>query len=160
MTPNVPSSYSEALRSIQDREFQKTRKHREQQWRANRTYADPQILLFERLLVRRMGNLGVPMFANEVMRSAERQQQLFKDGFSRLGALGPHMSGMAVDIIHATKAWNIDRKAWDLVGHVGEEIIAQEGLSIRWGGHWKSPWDPAHWERIEWRNVPSETIPF
>lgn len=158
MKTDLPSTYRDALRGIADREFLQTPKYKEQQWRAIRASVDPQILTFERLLVRRMGNLGVPMFCAEAMRSAQRQAELKKQGFSKLSS-GPHMVGMAVDIVHSTRAWDIPEKAWALVGHVGKEIIAQEGLSIRWGGDWKF-YDPAHWERIDWQSVPSHVMPF
>lgn len=159
MTPNVPTNYRDALRGIVDREFLKTRKYRDQQWRAIRPAADPQILLFERLLVRRMLKIGVPMYATEVMRDKERQAELVKQKRSQLYD-GPHMHGMAVDVVHSLKLWDMTKMQWDLIGHVGKEIIAQEGLSIRWGGDWKTLWDPAHWEREDWRNIPSELIPY
>lgn len=159
MTPDVPANYRDALRGIADTEFLKTRKYREQQWRAIRTQADPQILLFERLLVRRMLKIGVPMFASEVMRGAERQAQLFKEGRSKLTS-GPHMAGMAVDIIHSVRAWDMSKLQWDLIGHVGKDVARSEGLQIKWGGDWKTFYDPAHWEREDWHNVPSEIIPY
>jgi len=151
--PNVPSTLRDALGTIQDADFLKTKRYREQQWRADRKGADPQILLFERLLVRRMKNVNVPVFANEVMRSQKRQEELFKEGHSKVKEYGPHTRGAAVDIIHALRGWEIDRKAWSLIGHVGKEIIAQESLNIRWGGDW-SFYDPAHWELIDWRDHP------
>lgn len=160
MVPNVPTTYRDALRGIVDRDFMKVPKYTSQQWTAIRSGVDPQILTLERLLVRRMGRLGVPMFCVEGLRSSSRQEELKKKGFSKLSS-GPHMVGMAVDIVHGTRAWDIPRLAWDLVGHVGKEIIAQEGLSITWGGDWKDPWDPAHWERTGWRNVATSGImPF
>lgn len=159
MTPDLPDTYREALRGLVDRDFLKSRKYREQQWRAIRAGVDPQMLLFERLLIRRMGKLGVPMFTSEAMRSAERQAKLKAEGRSML-ANGPHMHGMAVDIVHSIKAWDLHKRQWDLIGHVGLEIVAQEGLSIRWGGEWKTFYDPAHWEREDWHNATDELAPF
>lgn len=153
MQPTVPDTYRDALRGIADREFLKTAKYRDQQWRADRKRLDPQLLLFERLLVRRMAKIGVPMFTSEAMRSPARQAQLKADGRSQL-TNGPHMSGYAVDVVHSVHGWEIPRKAWDLVGHVGKEIMLQEGLDLTWGGDWNF-YDPAHWERRNWQNYPA-----
>lgn len=150
MSPNLPDTYQGALRSIEDRSFLLSPKYREQSWRADWTNVDDRIQEFSTLLVRRMANLGVPMFVSEARRSAKRQRELKAKGFSKL-TNGPHMHGMAVDIIHSTKAWDISRKAWDLVGHVGKEIAVQKGYKLTWGGDWSNPWDPAHWEIKDWR---------
>lgn len=154
----VPANYRDALRGIADPQFLRTPKYREQQWRADRNGLDPQLLLFERMLVRRALQAGIPLFCSEAIRSAKRQQELFVKGFSKLTA-GPHMKGMAVDIIHSVRAWEMDRKQWDLIGHIGKDIIQSEGLEIRWGGDWTTFWDPAHWEREDWHNVPSPLHP-
>lgn len=153
MIPLVPETYREALKGMQDPEFLTTKKYREQQWRADRKGVDPQILLFERLLVRRMHNIGVPMFANEAMRDHKRQQELFDEGFSKIRRDGPHGRGCAVDVIHGLNGWEIPEKCWSLIGHVGKQIVLQEGLRIRWGGDWKF-YDPAHWEREDWQSLP------
>ncbi|UIB81408.1 hypothetical protein [Flyfo microvirus Tbat2_98] len=153
MTNPLPSTFQEALRGIQDAPFLKTRRYQEQQWRADRKGAMEEILFFERLLVRRMKAVSVPVFAAEVMRSQARQKELYEDGFSKVAEYGPHTRGAAVDIIHSIKGWDIPQKAWSLIGHIGKEIIAQEGLKMRWGGDWKF-YDPAHWEMVDWKDQP------
>jgi len=151
--PNVPDTYRDQLAAIRAPDFCEGIKYREQQWRAERKGADPRILTFERLLVRRMRNLNIPMFASEVMRSQQRQLLLWTEGHSRVKEYGPHTRGAAVDIIHGIHGWNIPKKAWSLVGHIGKEIIAQESLGMRWGGDWDF-YDPAHWELTDWKNHP------
>lgn len=158
MTPKVPDTFREALASIQDKDFLTTRKYREQHWgpphrKTDRNGVDPQILFFERVLQRRMRNLNVPVFGTELMRTQQRQLMLWTEGHSKVKEYGPHTRGAAVDIIHSLKGWEIDRKAWALIGHVGKEIIAQEGLGIRWGGDWTF-YDPAHWELTNWKDHP------
>lgn len=150
MIPQVPETLKAALSAIQDPEFLTTKKYREQQWRAERKGVDPQILLFERLLVRRLHNIGVPMFASEAMRSQERQAEVYRQGHSKIKSSGPHTVGCAVDVIHSLNGWEIPEKSWALIGHVGKEICLREGLRIRWGGDWKF-YDPAHWEREDWK---------
>lgn len=153
MKPTVPETYRQALVGMQDSEFLATRKYQEQQWRAERSNVDPQLLLFERLLVRKMQNIGVPMFCSEARRSHERQAEVFRQGHSKIKKNGPHTLGYAVDIIHGIRGWDIPEKAWALVGHVGKEICQSEGLTLRWGGDWKF-YDPAHWERSDWERLP------
>ena len=66
----------------------------------------------------------------------------------------PHNYGLAVDIIHGTKAWDLTRKQWEIVGHMGKEVAAQLGVKVVWGGDWKF-YDPAHWELANWRDIGS-----
>ncbi|MBX8785568.1 M15 family metallopeptidase, partial [Ochrobactrum sp. GRS2] len=64
--------------------------------------------------------------------------------------------GMAVDIIHGTKAYDLDRKAWSLLSHIGKEISVQAGIPVTWGGDWKF-YDPAHWELKNWKALREKT---
>lgn len=155
----VPATYGDALRGIIDRGFLGSRKWQEQQWRANREGIHPDIREFETLLVRRMAKIGVPMFAAEVVRTPERQNELYALGNSKAKAgQSPHQFGLAADIVHSVKGWNLDRKAWALIGHVGKELAQQRGLKITWGGDWEF-YDPAHWEVTFWKQV-KEDFPW
>lgn len=147
----VPRNYEEALRGLQDPVMLRSDRYQTQQHRANREGADPTILEFERLLVKRLGKILVPVFATEVWRNPEYQDELYRQGRSKAPAgLSPHNHGMAVDIVHSVRAWSLHEKEWDLIGHVGKELAAQKGFAIEWGGDWKF-YDPAHWEIKDWR---------
>lgn len=148
----VGPGYDDALRAMMDRAFLKSQIYQEQQWRANRDGLHPWLLEFGPLLVRRMAKLGVPMFCHCAVRSAEDQAKAFAEGHSKLRD-GPHMYGLAIDVVHGTRAWGLTRRQWDLVGHVGEELAKQRGLELEWGGRWRNPWDPAHWQVRGWRTV-------
>lgn len=138
--------YPDALRSIVNKPYLKSPKYQEQQWRAVRTGVHPDILDFERLFIRRMASFGVPMFASEMMRTPERQAELIRQGHSWATVeTAMHPKGRAVDIIHSILAWDLQKKAWDMIGHIGKEVALQNGLRLVWGGDWKK-WDPAHWE--------------
>lgn len=136
--------------------FLASRKYQEQQFRANRTGVHPDILEFEKRFIRRMAKLDVPMFASEVMRDAERQNDLYALGNSKAkGGQSPHQYGCAIDLVHSVHGWNLDRKAWELIGHVGQEIVQMAGLqivSLAWGGDWQF-YDPAHWQIDGWKQV-------
>lgn len=146
------------LRDMRDRAFVASERYQEQQWRAQREWSErgetraahPELLEFERKLIKRMAKLGVPMFAFCVYRNGRQQELLKEQGLSKAGAgFSPHQYGLAVDIVHGTKAWNLSRKQWALVGHIGKEVAAQLGIKVRWGGDWAF-YDPAHWELADW----------
>lgn len=134
-----------------DRPFLASQNWQQQQWRANREGAHPFIIEFERVFIKRMAKLGVPMFGHCVIRTAEEQDNLFALGNSRARAgQSPHNFGCAVDLVHSVKAWNLDRKQWALVGHVGKEIGNRLQVKVDWGGDWDF-YDPAHWEIDLWK---------
>lgn len=136
-----------------DRSFLASERYKGQQTRAIRAGAHPDLLEFERVLVKRMAKLGIPMFAHCVMRDGEEQNLLFVTGRSKARAgQSPHQYGLAVDVVHGVKAWDLTRKQWDIVGHVGKEVAAQLGVKVEWGGDWKF-YDPAHWELADWRDI-------
>ncbi len=152
-------TYADAVRDIRNLDFCLSQKFFEQQQRADRVGAHPDILEFEKTLVRRLRKLGVPMFAHCVMRGEQDQHMAFVSGHS-LARWGdsPHNFGCAVDLIHGTRAWSIPRKSWEVIGHVGKEASAAKGIPIVWGGDFKRLWDPAHWELANWRNRVHEIV--
>lgn len=138
--------------------FMQSRKYTEQQWRAKREGAHPDLLEFERLLVKRLAKLGVPVFASEVWRDKSRQAELYVKGFTKAPpGKSPHQHGMAVDIVHSTKGWELTPRQWQLIGHLGKELAASKGIKITWGGDFKSLYDPAHWELANWKELANVT---
>ncbi|MBB4952251.1 hypothetical protein H4S14_000293 [Agrobacterium vitis] len=154
ISPPDGEKYSAELRGMIDRSFIASDRHKGQHNRADRSRVHPEIVEFERVFIKRMAKLGVPMFAHCVYRSDTEQQRLYVRGNSRAKpGQSPHAYGFAVDLVHGTKAWDLTRKQWDLVGHVGKEVAASLGLHVVWGGDW-SFYDPAHWELAGWRSLP------
>lgn len=149
----LDEAYGDALRNMRHRAFCYSQKYGEQQARADRAGAQPEILEFERRLVKRAFKLGVPLFAHAVVRRSVDQNRLFREGKSHARAgESPHNYGAAVDLIHGTKAWALSRKQWAIIGHLGKEVAAQMGVAVVWGGDWKF-YDPAHWELANWRDI-------
>lgn len=149
--PPDGDKYAGELRGMADRPFLSSRRYTGQQARADRSLADLDILDFESRLISRFKKLGVPLFAHAVQRSDADQDALFRGGLSKAKAgESPHNHGMAVDIVHSTKAWDLSRKQWSIVGHVGSEVAAALGIKLVWGGSWAF-YDPAHWELRNWR---------
>lgn len=159
LTPkDVPATFLQSFRRIADRDFLLTPAYKNAQLRAIRKDADPRILEFEKAFVKRCHGMGIPMFANEVIRTADRQKMLKLAGRSKTDD-GPHMYGMAVDLVHCKFAWDMSVKEWAFLGHIGKEVAQQLGLRIVWGGDWRF-YDPAHWEIAQWRQQKSRVIPF
>ncbi len=147
------SAYASDLRGMSNRSFCFTERYGDQQRRADRSGADPRILEFESKLIGRAFKLGVPLFAHCVVRGSQDQNQLFREGRSKARAgESPHNFGAAVDIVHSLKAWDLTRKQWEIIGHLGNEAAASIGVKVTWGGTWKF-WDPAHWELADWRSI-------
>ena len=142
---------------MMNRKFIQSQKYKDQQMRAVRDGAHPDILEFEKRLITRMRKQDVPLFCLYLWRGEDEQNALFVRGHSkaRFGQ-SPHNYGMAVDIIHGTKAYDLDRKAWSLLGHIGKEISVQAGIPVTWGGDWKF-YDPAHWELKNWKALREKT---
>lgn len=151
-------TYREALQALRDKPFCQGVKYTEQQMRADRDGAHPDILWFERTFVARMKRLDVPLFAATVWRGKDDQNAAYVKGVSKARyPYSPHNKGCAVDIVHGTKGWDLSERQWAIIGHIGHEIAAANGLKLTWGGKDhaddKFGWDPAHWELSDWRDI-------
>ena len=166
----LPGKFKEALEGIRDIERLASQKYQEQQLRAEKEGAHPDIVGgvkpstkpgfwvecrgFEPVFRRRMAALGVPMYAFCVWRSDDEQAKELAEGDSDAGpGQSPHQFGCAVDMIHSVKGWGLNGQQWAVSGHVGKEVAKSLGLNIVWGGDWSDPWDPAHFELRDWRIV-------
>lgn len=152
--PNVPvTNNASAMRAMLDRQFCLGEKYKAQQHRAVRESAHPDILEFEKRLVTRMRKQWVPLFCVCLWRNERDQNAAFVLGHSKAKfGQSAHNFGMAVDIIHGTKGYELHSKSWALLGHIGKEISVQSGIEITWGGDWQF-YDPAHWELREWKTL-------
>ncbi|RWQ34082.1 MAG: M15 family peptidase [Mesorhizobium sp.] len=149
--PDADAGLRQSLASIADRKFCEGVKYSEQQLRADREGAHPDVIEFGRLLVKRMRKLNVPMFESCMWRTMDDQQAAYVLGNSKAKpGESPHNYGCATDVIHGIRGWDLSRQQWAIVGHVGKELAAQRGFKMIWGGDWKF-YDPAHWELAGWR---------
>lgn len=142
---------STALDAIVDRGRLASPAFARQQWQAVVEGAHPDILEFRRCLIREMSDKhGVPMWAHNIVRTNSEQEVLFARGVTKArGGESPHNWGMAVDIVHSVKLWDMDKRSWAMIGHIGKEVAKAKSIPITWGGDWKF-YDPAHWELREW----------
>lgn len=142
------------LLGLRDRAFMMGEKYAGQQLRASREGSRPEIVKFHDAFQRQLRALGVPMFAFTFIRSSSAQDAAYAAGNSRAQAgESPHNYGMAVDIVHSRRAWDLTRAEWNLIGHIGKDVAARNQLRIDWGGDWETIYDPAHWEMRRWRSL-------
>jgi hypothetical protein len=118
----------------------------------------PEIVEFWRAMQKACAGRNIPVLAFEMLRTPQRQDQLYKEGRSKArGYSSPHQFGCAVDIVHAVDYWQISKKQWDIIGAIGKEVARKRHLKIEWGGDWDGEdgrpkfWDPAHWQLENWR---------
>jgi hypothetical protein len=88
---------------------------------------------------------GIELAVVESFRTHAKQSEYFGMGrkYTRSkGGKSKHQYGLAVDvvpIVDSVAMWD-DVALWKRIGVAGEK------LGLRWGGRWRSPYDPAHFE--------------
>lgn len=114
-------------------------------------WVHPQIVEFWKAMHKECSARRIPIKAFEFLRTRERQDELHAQGRSNARAgQSPHQYGLAVDIISATKGWDLSKKQWDVIGSIGKEIARKRNIKLEWGGDWEF-WDPAHWQIADWK---------
>lgn len=96
-------------------------------------------------LINALRNVGVPVIIQHLggRRTMAEQQALYADPRKVTSTLNSrHLSGMAFDI----DVWGMSRDSipgwfWEIVGP-----WAEKSLQLRWGGRWRNPYDPGHFE--------------
>lgn len=89
----------------------------------------------------------------EGLRTIERQKILVNSGASQT-MNSRHLTGHAVDL----GAWIEDEVRWDWplyaqINDAMQKAAKELGISVEWGGAWKSFKDGAHWQ-LPWKNYP------
>lgn len=97
------------------------------------------------MLIDRCKAQGIELAIVETYRTHAKQAEYYKMGnkFTRFkGGRSRHQYGLAVDVVPMVKGqpqWK-NKRLWKKMGRIGEK------LGLRWGGRWKRPYDPAHFE--------------
>jgi hypothetical protein len=88
---------------------------------------------------------GIELAVVESFRTHAKQSEYFGMGrkYTRSkGGKSKHQYGLAVDVVPVVDGvaqWD-DIRLWRRIGVIGER------MGLRWGGRWKAPYDPAHFE--------------
>lgn len=113
-----------------------------------------QVKAFE--LIARAASAGVPVLIICTLRTREEQVVNVKNGVSKTMdskhlPQSPFNKALAIDIcpydvfqLHGPDKlkWDTKDPAWNILGEIGEK------LGFRWGGRWKDPHDPGHFEFV------------
>lgn len=158
LPPREPSLADQrVLDGLRDRNFMLSEKYAQQQLRADREGSHPDLLAFLDAFQRQLRALGVPMFPHCLVRDSAAQDAAYAAGNSNAQAgESPHNYGMAVDLVHSRRAWNLTPAEWKTIGHIGIDVAARNQMKITWGGGWLKPYDPAHWQLRHWRKLISK----
>jgi hypothetical protein len=96
-------------------------------------------------LIRQCKEKGIELAIVESYRTVAKQNEYKSMGkkYTRsVGGLSKHQYGLAIDvvpIIDSVAVWN-NIAVWRKIGVTGEK------LGLRWGGRWRHPFDPGHFE--------------
>jgi peptidoglycan L-alanyl-D-glutamate endopeptidase CwlK len=96
-------------------------------------------------LIRQCSVKGITVAVVETFRTHAKQNEYKTMGgkyTNSAGGRSKHQYGLAVDIVPMVDGkpqWD-NQALWRKVGIIGES------LGLRWGGRWKRPYDPAHFE--------------
>ncbi|MFZ6011016.1 MAG: M15 family metallopeptidase [Bacteroidota bacterium] len=96
-------------------------------------------------LIRNCRAMGIEVAIVESYRTRAKQGEYFGMGrkYTRSkGGKSKHQYGLAVDIVPIVDSVAV----WDNVTLWKQIGVAGEKLGLRWGGRWRTPYDPAHFE--------------
>lgn len=152
--PLLPSTHQKAASSLVAHHVVQGAAYRERYMRHSRDGAHPDLLRFQVAFCKDLQARGMPFFPIQFLRTAEEQNAAYERGVSRAKAgSSPHQYGLAVDIVHFGKFWDISRLQWDVIGLIGKETARRLNIRVTWGGDFRTLYDPAHWELADWREL-------
>lgn len=105
-------------------------------------------LAFE--LLARFTEAGIAVMIIDTLRTQEEHEANLANGTSNTKH-SKHLDGDAIDVCPYSVyqlagpdklQWNASDPAWMHMGLIGEK------LGLRWGGRWKKPHDPGHFELV------------
>lgn len=149
----LPASHGAAAAGLVDRVALESATYHRLERRADREGVHPHLAAFYLRFIKELKTRGIPMYFHSGLRSDEEQNVLFKKGVTKARAgQSPHNHGMAFDLVHWKRQWDLTPMEWAVIGAIGKEVARKMNLKIRWGGDWKF-YDPAHWELMGWSDM-------
>lgn len=138
-----------------------------QRERADWQHVDLDVKIFAAQLIEAFRKMNIPLWVHAAFRTKHEQDVAVAQGRSKAKwPRAPHAQGKAVDIVHGKFAWDLTPQEWLLIGKVGKDVLARinrqrlvkDRFNMEWGGDWRRGtndiigWDPAHWEKTDWRD--------
>lgn len=162
---SLPGSHQEAAQSLVDPQIVNSIVYRNKLLQEPRHGVHPDMLDFTTAFLQDLARRAIPLFPHSFVRTHEQQNVLFERRVTLArGGESPHNWGMAVDIVHFGRYWNLTNKEWAVIGLIGKEVARRRKIKVTWGGDW-SFYDPAHWELADWKerlknNEPGVAVSF
>lgn len=151
LTVRLPATHTQAAKSLVDLASFKNPKVLNRIDGPDTGGCHPDLIDFYKAFQKHLRQHGIPMIPTEFFRTPERQAELRAEGRSKAGPWqSPHQYGCALDLVGATRFWNLTRKEWEVIGTIGKEVARKRGLKMEWGGDWDF-YDPAHWQLADWK---------
>lgn len=140
-----------------------------QSHRADWQHADPRLMRWAALYVEYARKRGVPLYVHCALRTEAEQAAVNAQGNSKAAyPRSAHNIGEAVDVVHSVYHWDMTAQEWAYLHVLGLNALHrinatlknpgpkvplhQTKLHLTWGGHFKTLYDPAHWEVADYRN--------
>lgn len=129
--------------------------------KADWQHCDRRLMRWAAMVVEAARKRGVPLYVHCAFRGEAEQAMVNARGNSKAAfPRSAHNIGEAVDIVHGTYHWNMTRQEWDLIRVLGERALDRlnaglnkaDKLHLKWGGTFKTLYDPAHWEIEDYRS--------
>lgn len=150
----ITETHQRAARSLVDRDAINTHDYLAKIVKAPRQGTHPDLVTFYMRFNAELRLRGYPFYAFEFLRDHARQKRLFDMGNSRARpGQSAHNFGLAVDVVHTQRFWDLTKEEWAIIGAIGKEAARKCNVKIAWGGDFKSLYDPAHWEIAHWRDL-------
>lgn len=115
---------------------------------------DPAFKILAMELLARLVEAGIPVIVVDTLRTLEEQAAAVKVGFSST-MQGKHLpqppsgKSTAIDVapLLVFQLHGPDKLQWDPTDPIWQKMgVIGESLGLRWGGRWKQPHDPGHFE--------------
>lgn len=156
----LPASHSEAAARLVDKRVLTTSGYLKRARSVPPNGSDQRIVDFAQAFTSELAKRGMPFFVHAYLRTQWEQDAMFERGVSKARwGQSPHNFGMAVDIVHFGRYWDLTKREWDVIGLIGKEVARKRAVKVSWGGDWKF-YDPAHWELTEWRDIVEQNLYF
>jgi hypothetical protein len=131
-----------------------------QSTRADWAHCNPRLMGWAGEFIKAAEKRLIPLYVHSALRGKAEQNALYAKGRSKARyPLSAHNIGEAVDIVHGVFHWDMTRQEWRFLHELGSRVLdrmnagvkKEDQLHLYWGGHFKKPFDPAHWEILDYR---------
>lgn len=151
-TMNLNKS-QKAMSTLKDVAFVQSLDQRKKVSKVDRALTHDHIIRFYLSFYQELEKHGIPFYGFYFHRSHALQDKLYAKGRSKAkGGQSPHNYGLAVDMVHSTRYWDLSRDEWAMIGTIGKEVARRLNIKVTWGGDWQF-YDPAHWQLSNWKDL-------